>query len=191
MGFMGKSSIHRVHIDSVSMSNVGFIVFLKQDGDERVLPIFVGPAEAQSIASILNDRPFPRPLSHDLFQAILSHFEIPVDHIVINDLLEGTFYAQIVFEVNGHMQNFDARPSDAMALALRFECPIFVAEHVYESAAVQMEDAPTIQDVDDESPADLLEKLQDDMEKAIRHEKYEDAAKIRDDIANLKSENLI
>jgi bifunctional DNase/RNase len=124
-------------IDNISVSNLGFIVFLKASGDDRVLPIFIGANEAQSIAIAYNNQVPPRPLTHDLMKNVLGMLDVEVTKVQVTSLTENTFYGRIFFKREGFEDlDIDARPSDAIALALRYQAPIFVHKDVYESAAI-------------------------------------------------------
>lgn len=128
-----------LHLDSISVTNAGFIVFLKAEGHTRVLPIFIGSNEAQAIALALSeDRP-PRPLTHDLLKGMLDALDASITRVEITDLKDGTFYAR-VHVVRGDFEEheFDARPSDAIALAVRYEAPIFANPSVFEEAAINV-----------------------------------------------------
>ena len=110
------------------------IVILKDRGGERVLPIWVGIFEANAIALQLESVATPRPMTHDLLREAISQLEARVTRVVINDLRESTFFAQIRLVTSSRTLELDARPSDAIALALRTEAPIFVAQSVLEQA---------------------------------------------------------
>ncbi len=145
-----------LHLDSISVTNAGFIVFLKAEGHTRVLPIFIGSNEAQAIALALSeDRP-PRPLTHDLLKGMLDALDASVTRVEITALKEGTFYARVhVIRGDFEEHEFDARPSDAIALAVRYEAPIFAAVSVFEEAAINVvlksaEDGDGITPEDDE-----------------------------------------
>ena len=128
-------------IDNISVSNLGFIVFLKAAGDARVLPIFIGANEAHSIAIAFNNQVPPRPLTHDLLKNILGLLDVEVVKIQVTSLSENTFYGRIHLRKEGiEEMDIDARPSDAIALALRYKVPIFVHKDVYESAAIQVKE---------------------------------------------------
>jgi len=102
------------------------IVVLREHGGERILPIWIGPGEAQAIRRILSEEPFPRPLTHDLIALVVEGLKAKVTRIVISDLRENTFYASIFVTRDGEMLSIDARPSDSIAIALRTKAPIFV-----------------------------------------------------------------
>ncbi len=110
------------------------IVILKDLEEERALPIWVGIFEANAIALEMESVPTPRPMTHDLIENILEETEATVLRIVVNDLKDNTFYAEIYLSVNGTEVAIDSRPSDAIALALRVDAPIFVAKKVLDEA---------------------------------------------------------
>ncbi len=110
------------------------IVILKDSDGDRVLPIWVGVFEANAIALQIENIPTPRPMTHDLLKNILSEIEANVDRIVVSELRENTFYAMIYLDRGGQIIAIDARPSDAIALALRTKSPIYVEESVVENA---------------------------------------------------------
>ena len=127
-------------IDSirVSLMNYQRVVILKQKTIDRYLPIWVGPAEADSIAVNLQKVSVPRPLTHDLLTEIIQTLGGNIDHIVVSDLREDTFFAKIVLDVKGKQMDIDARPSDALALAVRTSVPIYVDDSVLDKAGVDL-----------------------------------------------------
>jgi bifunctional DNase/RNase len=183
-----------VRVDRVTLdtSTNRFVVILKDDVRSRWLPIVVGSPEAQAIALQLEKISPPRPLTHDLIKNLLDSMKAMVTRIVVNDLRENTYYAAISVKTNGSTKEIDARPSDAIALALRVQAPIYVDENVMKRAAVvehavhddfegEFEDRPF-------SVVDQLEDLNIKLQKAVRDERFEDAARIRDEIIELKNE---
>ncbi len=112
------------------------IVLLKEESGERYLPIWIGAAEAAAIAFALQGVVTPRPMTHDLMKNVLEEVGAAVDRIVITDLREGTFYAVIRLHQNGTVHEISSRPSDAIALAVRYECPIFADEDVLSEASI-------------------------------------------------------
>ena len=183
-----------VRVDRVTLdtSTNRFVVILRDDINGRWLPIVVGSTEAQAIALQLEKINPPRPLTHDLIKNLLDSIKALVTRIVVNDLRENTYYAAISLKTNGTTHEVDARPSDAIALALRVQAPIFVEETVMKRAAV-LEQLPghhfDEEDFDDiVSDIDLMEELNIKLQKAVREERFEDAAKIRDEIIELKNE---
>jgi bifunctional DNase/RNase len=176
-----------VQISNVAVLDKRFIIFLKSDADERVLPIFIDEQQAQSIIVRINHVEIPRPLTHDLFKTVLETLEYHVVRIEISDVREDTFYARLILEGSGNSFQFDARPSDAICLALRFEAPIFVDEKVMEKAGIIMT-RENIQEEHQEmhpipeAEGSPIETLKQKLEEAIKEERYEDAAKLRDEI---------
>jgi uncharacterized protein len=191
-----------VRIDNVSISNLGFIVFLRHGQESRVLPIFVGGNEAHSIALVLNGQPTPRPMTHDLIRTVLENLGWRVANIRVTRLVENTFYGRIYLEHDTHPpMDFDARPSDAIALALRFKAHMEVHKAVFEQASVPIAKELASGDVethveDSSAPSekssrpdladkpvpakDPVQELQKRLAHAIHEEHYEEAAKLRD-----------
>ena len=129
-------------IDSirVSLNNFQRVVILRVKDSTRYLPIWIGPSEADSIALKLQDVSVPRPLTHDLLQSVIVALGATVSRIVVSDLNNDTFFAKIVLKYNGSTMEVDARPSDAIALAVRTDAPIFADDSVVEKAGVQMDE---------------------------------------------------
>lgn len=127
-----------VTVDSVRVSLMSQhrVVVLKEMDTERYLPIWIGPFEADAITIQLQGVQVARPLTHDLLKALIIELGARVSHILVNDLRNDTFYAQIVMDSNGRRIELDSRPSDAIALAVRMHVPIFVAEKVMDQAAI-------------------------------------------------------
>lgn len=131
-----------VTIDSVRVSLMSQhrVVILREVGSERFLPIWIGPFEADAITIELQGVDVPRPLTHDLLANMIDVLGAQVSHVVVSDLRNDTFYATIVLDVDGDMLEVDSRPSDAIALAVRVNAPVFVAEHVMEQAGGEPEE---------------------------------------------------
>ena len=129
-------------IDSirVSLMNYQRVVILRVKESNRYLPIWIGPSEADSIALKLQDVAVPRPLTHDLLRSVIASLGATVSRIVVSDLNNDTFYAKIVLQVNGSTMEVDSRPSDAIALAVRTDAPIFADDTVVDKAGVQMDE---------------------------------------------------
>jgi uncharacterized protein len=205
-------------IDNISVSNFGFIVFLKAVGDERVLPIFIGANEAQSIAIAYNNQVPPRPLTHDLMKNVLALLDVEVTRVQVTSLTDNTFYGRVFLKKEGIEDlEIDARPSDAIALALRYKAPIFVHKDVYEGAAIVVKDGETETDPEAEletgdaetgahseaertirKPAaravpethmSQVEKLKEKLRKALAGERYEEAARLRDELKRIETGN--
>jgi len=120
----------------VSMQNYNRVVILKEREAERYLLIWIGPAEAEAIAMRLGDIQPPRPQTHDLLRNVIESLGAHVAHVIVNDLNNDTFYARVVLEANGATVEIDSRTSDAIALAVRCQVPIFAEESVLERAGI-------------------------------------------------------
>ncbi len=123
----------------VSLMNYQRVVILKEKDADRYLPIWIGPAEADAIAVRLQDVSVPRPLTHDLLRDVLDKLGASVEYIIVNDLANDTFFARIMLLVNGEQMEIDSRPSDAIALAVRAQVPIFAEDAVMERAGVLLD----------------------------------------------------
>jgi bifunctional DNase/RNase len=123
----------------VSLMNYQRVVILKEKSSDRYLPIWIGPAEADAIAVQLQEVAVARPLTHDLLRAAIEQLGAQVNHIIVNDLANDTFYARIVLDVRGDSMELDSRPSDAIALAVRAKVPIFAEETVLDRAGVLLD----------------------------------------------------
>jgi len=184
-----RVTVERVTLDT---STSRFVVILKEENKNRWLPIVVGSSEAQAIALQLENISPPRPLTHDLIRNLLDTLDAKIERIVVNDLRDNTYFALLGLRMRGELRNIDARPSDAIALALRSDAPIFVEGNVMRQAAITEADSQTPQHGDDNpdfsAPEDVLEQLNVDLLKAVQDERYEEAAKIRDQISKIKTE---
>lgn len=175
------------------------LILTEIDGD-RKLPIVIGAFEAQSIAIALEkDIKPPRPLTHDLFKSFAKRFGIQLKKVIIHKLVDGVFYASIVCHKDGQEEVLDARTSDAIALALRFDTSIFTYESILEQAGIildvkeadpkKIEAYKQPQQLPQDTKADptlsklSLEKLKEALEQAVQLEDYEYAAAIRDEIS--------
>jgi len=127
---------HEVKIRGLMMDPVTNmpVVVLKEAAGSAILPIWVGIYEANAIALEIEKVQTPRPMTHDLLKNVLTGLNVHVHKVVVSDLKEDTFYALIWMERDGEMMSVDSRPSDALALALRLDCPIFVADEVLKSS---------------------------------------------------------
>ena len=126
----------------VSVTQMGFALILKPPGKSRIVPVFIGPLEAYSISMAQQGRKTERPLTHDLMKTVLDSLSFGIKKIVVNDFQEGTFFAKVYFENKNDPKSslieVDARPSDAIAMAIRLSAPIFMAKEVYEQTAIEM-----------------------------------------------------
>jgi bifunctional DNase/RNase len=189
---------------SVTQSHSFAVVLGEVDGTRR-LPIVIGGFEAQAIAVALDNMKPSRPLTHDLMKTVCDTFALELQYIYISKLLDGVFYSNLVFSNSIETSEVDSRTSDALALAVRFECPIYVNENILEEAGVEA-DATTegipASESDLEKKIEELtaavpnppgsassnysimsdEELNDALTHALEHEDYERAARIRDEL---------
>ena len=187
---------------SASPSTTGtYAILLKEINGNRRLPIIIGQAEAQAIALEIEGFKPLRPLTHDLMKQVIDNLGATVLEIIVDELRENTFYAKIILEVSGFTNEIDSRPSDAIALAVRTQSPIYVADSVLDIAAFLPSDEPDkdiksdneeVNNEKDELPKSKearLAVLQNKLREAIESEEYERAAKLRDDISKLMGGN--
>jgi len=171
-----------------------YALVLAESGGKRQLPIIIGGFEAQAIAIELEKMTPTRPLTHDLFKHFAQAFSIRIREIVIYNLIEGIFYSKIICERDGQVTEIDARTSDAIAIGVRFNCPIFTFENILSSAGILMDENQTKDDdfsIDDDDESIQpegsllslnLEELENQLNDAINNEDYELASRIRDEI---------
>jgi bifunctional DNase/RNase len=173
-----------------------YVVLLKSSLDNRALPITVGQFEAQAIAIKLNNLPVPRPLTHDLFKSVLEELKCALVRVEVCDLKDRVFYARLILERDGRTLSVDSRPSDAVALAVRFSTPVFIDEEVLSEAGVEF-DGVTAKEAggagegegEQESTGSPVEILQKELARAVEDERYEEAAKLRDQIRKMTAAN--
>ena len=170
------------------------MILLRNKSDPRALPIVIGQMEAQSIIFQINGIPFPRPLTHDLFKSVMDKLNCRIIRSEITDLIDGTFYGKLVLTHNEGEMEIDSRPSDAIALALRYEAPVFVHEKVMNEAGIVIseeseEEFNPFSQEEEEQGLTTIEVLQKQLQQAIKDERYEDAARIRDEINKLGKSN--
>lgn len=169
-----------------------YALVLSESGGKRQLPIIIGGFEAQAIAIELEKMTPTRPLTHDLFKFLAESFEIHVKEVVIYNLVEGIFFSKLVCERDGQIQEIDARTSDAIAIGVRFNCPIFTFENILASAGIFQDETDNDslelgEESSEESTGDpygqlSVQELEDQLAEAIENEDYELASKIRDEI---------
>lgn len=167
-----------------------YALVLAEDNGERRIPIMIGAFEAQAIALHLEELHPPRPLTHDLFRSFAKAYSIELKEVFINKLEEGIFYSELVFYNGDDIVTIDSRTSDAVALALRFKCPIFTSAEILDKAGIIMEEKPRdVVDLEEDeggkggpfsSMTDI--ELQSLLTEAVESEDYERASKIRDEI---------
>ncbi len=183
---------------SVSQTQTGaYALVLAEENGDRRLPIIIGPVEAQAIAIQLEGLKPPRPLTHDLIKNIAIAFEIALIEVVIHKLEEGIFYSELLFEMDGKEISVDSRTSDAVALALRFRCPIYSTEDILHKAGIVLditEERSSKIHRDEDSVGrghSMYEKyslsdLEGLLTEAVQNEDYEKASLIRDEIKRRK-----
>ena len=184
---------------SYSQSQSGaYALILGEKNGKRRLPIIIGGFEAQAIAIELEKMKPARPLTHDLLKRVADAFQITVLEVVINKFYEGVFYAQLICDDGKQTIEIDSRTSDAVALAIRFKCPIYTYENIMSSAGIVVQDEKTKEKKTEGEwmPGDAegnpyeqytTTELEELIGKAIEKEEYENASKIRDEIKKRKS----
>jgi len=193
---LNKIQCEILGLSSSPSTGGAYAILLKEVNGNRRLPIIIGAFEAQAIALEIEGIKPPRPLTHDLLKQVIDNLGATVMEILVDELRENTFYAKIILEISAMTNEIDARPSDAIALAVRAQAPIFVSESVMETAAFlpsdEADEIPERKEVEQEVPKTKEAKiaaLQDKLREALEAEEYERAAKLRDDIKRLSSNN--
>ncbi len=188
---MEKIQVDILGLSTSPSSGGAYALILKEVNGPRRLPIIIGAFEAQSIALEMEGIKPPRPLTHDLMKTIIDSLGVGLTDVFINDLRDGTFYARLSLD----SQEIDSRPSDAIALAVRFGVPIYVADKVMDEAAFIPENEQTdlpqpLSSAHSDAPSkpklSKLEQLQNQLNEAIAKEDYEKAARLRDEIRKLQ-----
>lgn len=209
-------------IFNLAITDKGFVVILKPVKYEKVIPISIAFLEAQSIMSSFIGYKIERPLTHDILGSIFLNCDIKLINIIIDNVLADTFFAKLVIEHNGKNIFIDARPSDAIAMALKLEASIFIEEHVIEKSGIIIEESESlikskntvpftyknfdkeniienknsqiekeeleaiIESENSKSNLKTKEEIQKLLDQAVKEERYEDAAKYRDELDNLE-----
>lgn len=154
----------------IAVTPMGYAIIVKPESKEKILPIFIGPSEAYAISMILQKEKSERPVTADLLRTVIEATGAAVNRVFINDFHGGTFFAR-VYITGKHLANgvleLDARPSDAIALAVRFSSPIYIAEHVYDRTAI---DASTLRDADH----DALRTLESSVDELLTEDEREE-----------------
>ncbi|MEZ5007990.1 MAG: DUF151 domain-containing protein [Chitinophagales bacterium] len=193
---MKKIKLEIVALSHAITRNHSYAVVLGEQKGFRRLPIVIGGAEAQAIAVAMEDMAPTRPLTHDLMKSILETLEVDLKEVIINNLLDGVFYAKLVCFKDGEEIEIDSRTSDALALAVRFECPIYTYEFILDSAGIVLEESQKMaeSEVAKEEVAVKSSQKTDDLAiysvkeldklllDALENEDYERAAKLRDEL---------
>lgn len=197
---MSSPTFVEAEVWTVAQTEQGNVVLVRPKGSDLAVPIFIGQLETQSILIGLGRVEVPRPLTHDLVISLLASLGASLARIEINELREGTFFARLVVSRDGAESLVDSRPSDAIALAVRAGCPVFIAESVVDEAGI------SVNLVSDRGPSGLIEldpartgvpsrpaaagrgereRLRAELEEAITEEDYERAALLRDRLRDL------
>ncbi len=188
---MNKIEVEILGLSSSPSAAGAYALLLKEKFGIRRLPIIIGAFEAQAIALELESITPPRPLTHDLIKLVIDHLNATVSQVIITDLIDTTFYAEIVLKLSDFETIVDSRPSDAIAIAVRANCPIYVSEKVMNKAsflpASINEKSKEDKNTNDLSDETEIASLQEQLRIAIENENYETAASIRDKINKLKS----
>ena len=204
---------NKVHVDVFGLTDRGmsqgaFALILKESEGSRRMPIIIGVPEAQAIANELEGVRAQRPMTHDLLKDVIEALGAQLREVFIHSLKEGTFYASLIFEYSG--LEIDARPSDAIAIGVRCGVPIYVEESILDEASIdqisgesseeegeslEMDDEeessslPVASDPEPDQPLTYRERLEKDLEEAIRTEDYEKAARLRDELNKAESDD--
>lgn len=185
---MDKILLNIAAIATSEIQTNSFVIILKEERGNRQLPIVIGAFEAQAIAIAIENIPHQRPLTHDLFRDFMLKLGARLTEIIISDIKDGVFHATIYCETrDGNPFNIDSRTSDAIALAVRFNCPIYAIPKVMNEAGILFNPIPeTSEDQPGPTTKGLsnlpVTKLQDMLDKALELEEYERAAMIRDEL---------
>ncbi len=196
--------MHKLQVDILGLStsphtNGAYALILYEVEGKRKLPIIIGGFEAQAIALKLENIKPPRPFTHDLFKQVADAFDLHVNEVFIDELHNETFYAKVICEMGGVVHEIDARPSDAIAIAVRFSAPIFVSEEIMNEAGIveerqkEDEEQASVEELvehegeDEPAKGESVEaELSSKLEDAINREDYEEAARIRDELSRLR-----
>lgn len=195
----------KIKLDIVGLSysqtqSGAYALVLGEVNGRRRLPIIIGSFEAQAIAIEIEKMTPSRPLTHDLFKSLSSSFNISIQEVIIYNLVDGIFYAKLISSDGKKTSEIDARTSDAIAIAVRFDCPIYTYEFILATAGIVIEGnefvfldniEPNAEEKNVNAPLNYSslsdEDLKDKLKDALTEEAYEKAAKIRDEMARRKS----
>lgn len=193
---MNRILLEVIGISYSNSQNGAYTLLVGEHGAKKFLPIVIGEAEAQSIVIILENIDHPRPMTYDLMRDITEHYSIKVKEVVISKFKNGLFYSELHCEHDGKVTIFDARPSDAIALALHHKCPIYTYSNVIDEAGINANDIHFESDSDsdnhdEERSSVSIEELELMLRDAIDNEDYSTAAELRDIIKERKKTNQI
>lgn len=193
---MKKIELEIINITHGFTQHNSYAVVLGEVKGKRRLPIVIGAAEAQAIAVALENLPPIRPLTHDLLKSVMDTFHVFLSEVIITNLLDGVFYSKLICIVNGEEHEIDSRTSDAVALAIRFGCPIYIYENILDNSGIILMEEPESEDISESSgfapttseseKTDFTiytnKELEKMMQAALSNEDYEKAAIIRDEL---------
>lgn len=188
---MEKIKLEIVGISNSQTQTGAYALILGEEQGRRRLPIIIGGFEAQAIAIELENMHPNRPLTHDLFRNFAQAFDITLTEVIINKFQEGVFFAQLVCRTDEGARVIDSRTSDAVALAVRFNCPVYTYEHVMSAAGILIEDEEHEEATQDQQkqPAGesefqrfTIDELKQLLDEAVSREEFERASQIRDEI---------
>ncbi len=198
---MNKIRLQILGLSSSQSQSDSFALILEEEEGNRRLPIIIGRFEAQAIAIEIEKVTSTRPMTHDLFKSLATQFQFKLNEVIISDLREGVFYAEMIYvdEREGKKIIVDARPSDAIAIGLRFDAPIFTTDTIMREAGITTTNSDEGEALEQEEgtkepkkkkakkkavslEAMSVTELEAEMEKAVKDEDYERAAKIRDEM---------
>jgi bifunctional DNase/RNase len=191
---MEKVKLEIIGLSYSQTQSGAYALVLAEAGGKRRLPIIIGGFEAQAIAIELEKMTPTRPLTHDLFKSFAQSFDIEVKEVIIYNLVEGIFYSKLICERDGQVTEIDARTSDAIAIGVRFNCPVYTFESILTTAGIILEDGEKEDNLNlledensedeiegEESPENLtLQELENQLNDAIENEDYELASRLRD-----------
>lgn len=196
---MKKLKLDIVGLSYSQTQSGAYALVLGEAKGKRRLPIIIGGFEAQAIAIELEKMTPSRPLTHDLFKSFADTFNIKVKEVIIYNLVDGIFFAKLICEKDGNEVEIDARTSDAIALAVRFQCSIYTYEFILSSAGIILEDEGTGEEgmeagvepeKEETDETDLMKKATEELKEmlkvALEEENYEKASRIRDELNNRK-----
>ena len=197
---MKKIKLEIIGLSYSQTQSGAYALVLGEDKGKRRLPIIIGAFEAQAIAIELENMTPARPLTHDLFKSLAQSFNIEVEEVIIFNLLEGVFYAKLICNDGDKKLEIDARTSDAIAIAVRFGCPIYTYEFILSTAGMILEDNATLESLEEHAERPPVSKLSEKeigsastdelkemLKRSIDEEAYERAGRIRDELNKRKS----
>ncbi len=180
---MQKIELHILAIANSENQPQNFVIILKEAGGKRRLPVVIGGYEAQAIALAVEEIQPTRPMSHDLFKNTMDAAGADLREVIISDLSDGIFFATMIWELSaGRVIEVDARTSDAIAMAVRFHCPIYVNASILDEAGIEVDPLGGASS-GSESIGEMTDQLlHDKLNEALAQENYEQAAAIRDEL---------